>query len=155
MTSFRITGLSPEPFAEMFGLDDTSLAARRARRVRAADRPLPDRIGLRDLGPGETALLVNYLHQPAETPYRASHAVYVCEGATERYDAVNAVPAMLRSRILSLRAFDEAGMLVDADVVDGRGVETLIARLLAQPQVAYVHAHFAKHGCYAALITRA
>ncbi len=44
--------------------------------------------------------------------------------------------------------------MVDADLVDGREAETLIARLFADPQVAYIHAHYAKRGCYAARIDR-
>jgi hypothetical protein len=46
-------------------------------------------------------------------------------------------------------------MMVDADVVDGSEVEPLIARLLADPRAAYVHAHYARRGCYAARIDRA
>jgi len=46
-------------------------------------------------------------------------------------------------------------MLIDADVIDGREVESLIERLFANPRVAYIHAHNAKHGCYSGLIERA
>lgn len=45
--------------------------------------------------------------------------------------------------------------MVDADIVEGAAVEPLIERLLARPDTAYVHAHFARRGCYAALIRRA
>ena len=64
--------------------------------------------------PGETLLLANYEHQPADTPFRASHAIYVHEGTDAPYDAVDTVPELLRRRTLSLRAFDGAGMMVDA-----------------------------------------
>jgi hypothetical protein len=40
-------------------------------------------------------------------------------------------------------------------VADGREAEALIERLLANPQAAYVHAHYAKRGCFAARIERA
>ena len=62
---------------------------------------------------------------------------------------------MLRSRLLSLRAFDDAGMLVDADVADGTELEPLIERQLADAQVRYLHIHFARPGCYAARVERA
>jgi hypothetical protein len=154
--TFRITGLPPDPFRPLWGLPDDALAARRARRVVCDASPgFPDRIELREAEPGETVLLVNHLHQGAESPYRSAHAVYVLEGATARYDAVGVVPAVLRRRMLSLRGFDAAGMMVDADIVDGAEVEPLIERLLAQPAIAYVHAHYAKRGCYAARIERA
>ena len=54
-----------------------------------------------------------------------------------------------------LRAFAADHMMVDADLVEGNEVEGLIEKLLANPEVAYVQAHWAKHGCYAARIDRA
>ena len=99
-------------------------------------------------------LLLNHLCQPAATPYRASHAIFVREGAEERYDRVDEIPPVLRARQLSLRGFDAAGMLLDADVTDGTAAEALIARIFADPAVAYIHAHNAKQGCYHGRIDR-
>lgn len=151
--SFRITGLSAQPFAHLFGLSEAELARHGAQRHQGEG--LPDRVELRDTTPGETVLLINHEHQPADTPYRSRHAIYVREQAGEAFDAVDTVPDALRRRLLSLRAFDANHLMVDADVVDGAAVEGLIDKLLAQPEVAYVHAHFARRGCYAALIRRA
>jgi hypothetical protein len=39
-------------------------------------------------------------------------------------------------------------------VVDGRDLETAIARAFAQEDVAYLHVHYAGRGCYAARIDR-
>ena len=154
--AFRITGLSPEPFRHLFGLPDAALAARGAQRWTATEGArLPDRIEVRDARPGETLLLVNYAHQPAVTPYRAAHAIFVREGATEAYDRVDTIPEAMRSRMLSLRAFDREHLMVDAELVDGRDAEAAIARLFAQPQVDYLQAHYATRGCYAARIDRA
>ena len=154
--AFRITGLSPAPFAHLFGLSEEALAAHGAQRwVAAEGSRLPDRIEVRDARPGETVLLVNYEHQPADTPYRASHAIFVREGATAAYDAVDEIPDAMRSRMLSLRAFDAGHLMADAELVDGRDAEAAIARLFAQPQVAYLQAHYATRGCYAARIDRA
>lgn len=81
MTPYRITGLAPEPFLELYGLDDAELAARGAKRYIVDKTPgFPDRIEMRDLKLGERAILVNYTHQPANTPYRSSHAIFVGEG---------------------------------------------------------------------------
>ena len=154
--SFRITGLDPAPFRHLYGLSDEALAAQGAVRYVADKKPgFPDRIELRDLEPGETALLLNFAHQPADTPYRATHAIFVREGAEAAFAAVGEVPEVMRLRPLSLRAFDADHMMVDADLVDGREAEGLIARLLDNPQVAYIQAHYAKRGCYAARIERA
>jgi len=153
--SFRITGLSPEPFRELFGLSAEALAAKGVQRHVVDAKPgFPDRVELRDAEPGDTVLLLNYVHQPANTPYRASHAIYVREGATDRYDRVDEVPESFRPRTLSLRAFNDAGEIVAADLVDGQGVESLIERLLDHPEAAYIQAHYAKYGCYAGRIER-
>ena len=154
--SFRISGLDPAPFRHLFGLSDDALAAQGAKRYVADTKPgFPDRIEVRDAEPGETLLLLNYEHQPADTPYRASHAIFVREGAEQAYRATDSLPEALKVRPISLRAFNEAGEMVDADLVDGRDLEPLIARFFGEPEVAYLHAHYAKRGCYAARIDRA
>ncbi|MFO7277939.1 MAG: DUF1203 domain-containing protein [Pseudomonadota bacterium] len=154
--SFRIVGLDPQPFAHLFGLPDAELRARGVIRQIADSKPgFPDRIELRDVEPGESVLLLNFTHQPADNPYRASHAIFVREGAEERFDGIDDVPEALRVRVLSLRAFGADHMMIGADLADGRDVERTIERLFADPRVAYIHAHFAKRGCYAARIERA
>jgi hypothetical protein len=153
---FRISGLDPAPFQPLFGLSDAALLAQGAARYIADATPgFPDRVELRDATPGETLLLVNYLHQPAETPYRASHAIFVREGAARAYDEMDRVPEVLRIRPLSLRAFDAAHMMVAAELVNGTELEGAIDALFADGAVAYMQAHYAKRGCYAARIERA
>jgi len=152
---FRITGLDPAPFRHLFGLSDADLRQHGAVRHIVDKKPgFPDRIGVRDAEPGESVLLLNYTHQPADNPYRASHAIFVLENATAAYDRVDEVPEVLRVRMISLRAFDADDLMVDADVVDGKELEGAIDRLLADSRVAYLHAHYAKRGCYAARIDR-
>lgn len=154
--SFRIRGLDPAPFRHLFGLADAELAAHGAQRcVATAPNSFPDRIELRDLDPGETAILLNFEHQPAETPFRSRHAIFVREGAETAFDALGIIPDLIRIRPISLRAFDTAGMMIDADLADGTALEPLIDRFLDDPGVAYLHAHYAKRGCYAARIERA
>ena len=151
---FRVTGLSPEPFRPLFGLSDAALAEHGAKRCVATSKPgFPDRIGLSDAEPGETVLLVHYEHQPANTPYRASHAVYVREGATETV-STDDVPESLRVRLISLRAFDVDHLMIDADVIEGQDLDGLIETFFANADTAYLHAHYAKRGCYAARIDR-
>jgi len=153
---FRVIGLDPAPFVHLYGLDAAALARHGAVRMRATEpHAMPGRVRLQDLEPGETALLVNHVHQPADTPYRASHAIFVEEGATAPRIVEDRLPAALSRRLLSLRAFDAAHMMVDADVVDGVVARDLVMRLLDDPGVAYVQAHFARRGCYAARIERA
>jgi hypothetical protein len=153
--TFRISGLSPEPFQALFGLPDQALAALGVKRYQVDSDPgFPDRIELKDAQIGQSVLLLNHVCQPADTPYRASHAIFVREGATQVYDAVEQVPEAMRIRLLSLRAYADSGMMIDADVVAGTDIEAVIARMFADPQVSYIHVHHAKQGCYAARIDR-
>ena len=153
---FRITGLDPALFRSLYGLSEHDLGRRGVVRTIVDAAPgYPDRIALRDAAPGEAVLLVNFTHQPANTPYRASHAIFVRVGAEKAYDGVDTIPEALRIRLISLRAFDADHMLVDADVVEGRWLDPLIARFFDDRRVAYLHAHHARQGCYAARVDRA
>ena len=151
--SFRITGLPAEKFAPLFDLPDDELRARGAVR-RIADDRYPCRISLTDAEPGDELLLVNYEHHPVDSPYRMRFAIYVRRGE-EQYDAVDQVPEQLRTRMLAVRSFDAAGMMVDRELIDGRQVEQAIERLFANAAAAYLHVHYAAPGCYAARIDRA
>lgn len=112
-------------------------------------------MSLEDAAVGESVLLLNYDHQPAASPYRASHAIFVREGAAEYRPVPGAVPEVLRRRTLSARAFDEQGMMVAAEIVAGTALEPVIAALLGDPQAAYLHLHNAGPGCFAARVDRA
>ena len=153
---FRMVGLDPAPFRHLFGLSDSALAERAVKRYLVDDKPgFPDRVELRDAEPGEKVLLLNYTHQPANNPYHSSHAIFVLEGARTPYDRIGEIPEALRVRPISLRAFDDQHQMVDADLVDGRELESLIAKFLGIANVKYLHAHYARRGCYAARIERA
>ncbi len=154
--AFQITGLSPEPFEHLFGLSDAELQHFGAIRIHAdGTLDLTDRIEMRNAAPGESVLLINHECQPAPTPYRASHAIFVLEHATEPYQGGrNEVPEIMQIYLQSLRGFDQDGMMVEADVAFGPAVKATIERLLKNPQTAYIHAHNAKQGCYAGRIDR-
>lgn len=153
---FRISGLSPRPFEHLYSLSDAELARHRARRYTCDGKPgFPCRVSLEDAEPGEEVLLVNYEHLPVDSPYRASHAIYVRTAARKPFDAVNAIPEALRTRLLAIRGFDARGMMVAADIAEGAVAVPLIERFLADGDVAFLHAHFARRGCFAARIDRA
>ena len=154
--SFTVSSLPLEPFAPLFALDDAALAERGMLRV-VADAPFafPCRVTLDDAAPGETLILLNHEHQAADTPFRSRYAIYVREAAQAPASTTDALPPALRRRLLSLRAFDQDGMMRAADIVEGARAEALIATLFEDPQIAYLHAHYAKWGCYAARIDKA
>lgn len=154
--TFIIEGLSADNFQHLYGKSDEELQQHSAiRYVCTAKNSFPDRIEMRDLEIGETALLVNYTSMDKQTPYKASHAIYVKEGAEQSYSAKNEIPVVMSSRLLSLRAFDQAGMIVDAGLATGEEIKPAVETLLDNPEVAHIDAHFAARGCFAGRITRA
>jgi hypothetical protein len=156
--SYIVSGLSAEPFRPLFGLSDEELRACGATRVIADDDGFyPCRVSLEDARPRESLLLVNFEHLPAPmSPYRSRHAIFVNENATEPARIEGRMPAILSTRRqIALRAYDETGFMLDANIVPGLEVEAAAVRLLVDPAVAYLHAHNPARGCYAARIDRA
>lgn len=152
--SFRLKGLPAELFNDFFSLSDRELTARNAvRRIADAKPGYPCRISLTDAEPGQEVILTHFEHHAVASPFRASHAIYVRKGE-QTFDSIDQVPEQLRLRLLSLRAFDVDGMLVDADVVEGTKIECLIERLFEDNRAEYLHVHYARPGCYAARVER-
>lgn len=153
--SFQIHGLPRADFAPLFALSDEALAARGVIRMTVDAAPgFPCRVGLRDLEPGETVLLLNHVHQPADTPYRSSHAIFVGEGSEEAAPAPGEVPEVMARRTLSIRSFDAAGMMLDAGLTDGGEAAVLITRLLEDARADSLHIHNAGRGCFAGYALR-
>jgi hypothetical protein len=153
--SFQISPLPRARFAPLFGLTDDELKGKGVIALTAdASGGFPCRVGLRDANPGERILLLNFEHQPADSPFRSRYAIYVCDDAEEARLASGEVPDLLRRRTIAVRAFDADGLLVGCDLVKGTALEGAIERELENPDAAYLHLHYAKPGCYAARVDR-
>lgn len=155
--TFHIEGLDPALFRSLWGASEADLHKAGAVRMTADTCPgYPDRITLDDAPQGRDVILVNHLSQPADTPFRASHAIFVMEGEETAFNALDSLPPAMIRRPQSLRAFDAAGMMRSADLAEGETqLTTLIADMLDDPDIAEIHAHNARQGCFLARITRA
>jgi len=154
--TYRIEALPLEPFARFFAMTDDQLAEAGGRRM-IAETPnsAPCRVSLIDAAPGEALILVPYEHLPdAGSPYRQSGPVFVREAARPSAPFVDAVPDPLSRRLLSVRAFDTASMMLDADVVEGVDLDARLRDWLADPAVDQVQIHTARRGCYMARAVR-
>lgn len=155
--SFRVIGLPRESFAGLFKLDNEELKLKGARRMTADAKPgYPCRVSLVDAEPGEEVILLPFLHHDVDTPHRGSGPIFVRKGAVAAEPAVGEIPELLEKRPISVRAFDEVGMMVDAKVVDGGGeVKAAVERMLGADEVAYLHLHNAGAGCFNCRVERA
>jgi hypothetical protein len=96
-----------------------------------------------------------YAHHLVDSPFRASGPIYVRRAARQAMPAAGEVPALLRGRELSLRAYDRDAMMVGAKVMHGTQVEQGIEALFTLPRAQYLHVHYALPGCYACRVARA
>lgn len=153
--SFRVTPLAASEFESLYGKSEKELAALGARAYFADSKPgYPCRVALRDAEPGERLILVNFEHQPADTPYRSAHAVFVLDGAEAASPKAGTVPEFLSHRQLSVRAYDLEDMMIDAKVIEGNEAAACFEAMLSVPASHYLHVHNAGRGCYLARVEK-
>jgi hypothetical protein len=66
------------------------------------------------------------------------------------------VPEIVRHRLVSVRAYDAADMCIYelGDICDGRDVEPLLDRALADRRTNYINIHTARPGCLLCRVER-
>lgn len=155
-SSFQFVAADAAPFESLFDQTDADLAGIGARRMTADAKPgFPCRVSLADAEVGETVLLLPFVHHDVASPYRASGPIFVRRGAATAQPSPGEVPAMLLHRLLSVRAYDEHGMMGEADVVQGTDLVATIDRFFANERISYLHIHNARPGCYNCSVVRA
>lgn len=153
--SYVVSGLPLETFQPLFGLADAELAERGVVRRTADAKPgYPCRITLADAELGDSLLLLNFESHSVDTPYRSAYAIFVNETAQATSRLVDELPPVFGGRPIALRIFDADGMLIGADLARDEALDPAIRRAFENPAAAYLHAHNAAHGCFAARIDR-
>lgn len=154
--TFQIHPMPEGDFQKYFAMDRETLKAHNAQIHEVTSKPgAPCRVGLVDADIGSRVVLVNHEHQPENSPYRSSHAIYVQEGAVETKPKAGDVPEVLSCRTLSVRGFDADHCIQDADLVEGADLAGRLDRIFEDDRIRYAHVHFAGRGCFAAKVTRA
>lgn len=147
---FRISGVPAEMFRPLFDLDEIDLALMGAKRYVADAKPgFPCRVSLADAEIGETLILTPYLHQPGPGPYLASGPIFVRRDAPAARPEPGEIPAALRARLISVRAYDAHHLMTEAEIVEGTRLGDHIRRLFQDPDISYLHLHYARPGCFA------
>jgi Protein of unknown function (DUF1203) len=153
--SFIIHGLDPALFGSVSHQKQATFNGVPVERHRVTENPgFPCRITLEDAKVGETVLLLSYNHNSAAVPYTQAGPIFVTEGKDKPSSFINEIPPALERRILSLRAYDELGAMIDAALVDGSLAKAQIERMFDNVAVARIDAHNAVRGCFAAHIFR-
>src|SRR5689334_18776278 len=132
--TYRITGIDPIPYRHLYGLSDEELTKQGIVRMTVTEKPgFPCRVRLSDRDIGERVLLLNHVSHDVANPYRASHAIFVTEGAEEAAEYVDEVPPVFVPRVLSLRGFDKNGMMADAVLTRPGEADAGIRKLFENP----------------------
>lgn len=153
---FQLVGLDHAQFEPLFRLSDKELMEHHAERHLATESPgYPCRVSLQDAKVGEELLLLSFLHQPAASPYHASGPIFVRRGAKQRRLEVGEVSSYVTSRLMSVRGYDKAHMIVAASVCDGVLLAKELETYFSNDQVDYIHLHNAKQGCFSCQVIRA
>ena len=154
-TNFRIVGLSEAQFEPLFSLDDDELAQKGARRLVVDAKPgFPCRVSLQDAEIGERVILVPYVHHDVESPYRASGPIFVRETAKQIELAPGEIPEVVAGRVMSVRAYNDKGMMVNAAVTPGKELKSQVEKFLGDAKISYLHLHNAGAGCYSCRVER-
>jgi hypothetical protein len=96
-------------------------------------------------------------HQPFDSPgpFAERGPVYLHERECEPYRDASVYPPEFPRREVVLRAYGHDHEIEDARLPGERPVEDVIAELLADERVAYLHARNAAYGCFMFRIDRA
>jgi hypothetical protein len=149
-----------DPTYQLMPLDGLSadlLRARGGSTYIADSKPgYPCRQCLRDAEIGEALVLVSHDPFTKDSPYRSSSPIFVhaepCSLDTARSTGL---PTQLIVRQLSVRAFDQESMMIDAAVIQGTDLHATLQRMFADKDVEVVHVHNAVRGCWATNVVRA
>src|SRR4030095_15735861 len=104
---------------------------------------------------GDGRLLFSDAPNPHDHPYNEIGPIYIHAAECQPYINNEVFPPELRTRRpLTLRCYDDDGMMVDGELVGDRPVEEVIDMLFERPEVKYLHARTASVGCFIARIER-
>ena len=148
MTSSYV--LKPLPSA-----DADRLRAKGGRRMIVDSKPgFPCRECQQDAEMGEPMLLVSYDPFEGDSAYRGASPVFIHEESCGGPVGEPAITSQHTDRQLSVRAFDDEFMMIDASLVDGGRLEAEIERHFDNDEASVLHVHNSPRGCWSVTVTR-
>ncbi|HJW93429.1 MAG TPA: DUF1203 domain-containing protein [Thermoanaerobaculia bacterium] len=134
------------------GVDDQGQPVRRL----IAKGGEPCRDVLRRAQPGEELILASFSPFTQSGPYKEFGPVFLLANASDEStdrDAFPTTQGYLRERFV-LRAYSSDESILDAVMLTPEDYDATLAKYLASPEVAFVHARFPTYGCFACRIDR-
>ena len=155
-TDFQFIALPTESFSDLFPMNDAELESHGAKRMIVDSHPgYPCRVSLMDAPVGERVILTAFRHHDVTSPYQSAGPIFVRENAQTAKPHVNEIPIMFHHRLLSVRAYDEAALMKNAKVVEGKVLAETIRDFFAKESISYLQIHNAGPGCFNCTVLRA
>lgn len=121
--------------------------------VATGGEPLRDQF--RRAAPGERLMLCSYQAVPLPSRFAEIGPIFIsADLPAAEPPAPGALPAGYFPRPFALRAYDASDAILDSAITEPAAAPDLIGAWLARPGVAYLHARFAGHGCFAGRFER-
>lgn len=127
----------------------------RAVSVRIAQGGEPMRDQLRRANPGERIILCSYQAIGLPSEFAEIGPIYISADQPARQLSAGELPTGYFNRTFALRAYDARDRIAESALVEPENAANEFSRLLGQQGIAFLHARFAGHGCFAAHIQRA
>lgn len=115
----------------------------------------PCRHCLRRAGEGERLVLFSYSPFDQRNPYKEVGPVFVHADGCPRYAQTDRLPEDFLNRPIVLRGYDAGQRIASVSVVVDGTTQSRVEELLADPDIAFVHARSFTHGCFLFRIDRA
>lgn len=155
-SDFQFVALASENFSHLFSMNDAELESHGAKRVNVDSHPgYPCRVSLMDAPVGERVILTPFRHHDVTSPYQSTGPIFVRENTQTAKPHVNEIPVMFYHRLLSVRGYDEAAIMKNARVVEGRALEETIRDFFTSASISYLQIHNAAPGCFNCMVQRA
>src|SRR5438477_13124028 len=100
-------------------------------------------------------MMILSMHLVVDSPYRASGPVFVRETSKEVELTPCEIPDVVAGRVMSVRAYNDQGLMVNAAVTPGKELESQIEKFFGDAKISYLHLHNAGAGCDSCRVERA
>ncbi len=152
--NFKISAVN-NTFNHLFDLSEKELLTKGAIKMIVDEKPgYPCRVSLEDAEIGEEVVLFPYRHHTTDSPYQASGPIFARKNAKKADLVINEIPKMLLHRLLSLRIYDDRGMMIAAKTLMGEQLKDGITALFNDKLAKYIQIHNAGPGCYNCQVDR-
>jgi hypothetical protein len=154
LTGFSVSAIPPAVLERVRARGRDDFGNRLEITINQDDGGAPLRCCLREAAVGESITLIAYQPATCGGPYAEVGPVFIHAEPCSGYPQTSAYPEGFRHRPQLFRAYGPTGRQVHNQIVEPGEQEAVIGRLLARPDVDFIHSRNLLAGCYMFSIIR-